>query len=45
MKYNTPEMELVHLEAEDIITNSPFGNGGDGNDGNTPEITPGDDWS
>ena len=44
MKYQTPEMELVFLAKEDIITNS-FGEEDNGNTENEPVISPDNDWT
>lgn len=43
MKYNTPKMEVVELEVENVIITS-FGDGGEGTPDKEPEITPGDNW-
>lgn len=41
--YNKPNMEVVCLEASNIIITS-FGNGGEGTPGKEPVITPDEDW-
>ena len=44
MKYEKPNMELVNLEVKDIITESQFGDAGNGTYENDKAITTPPDW-